>query len=286
MRGGAGLSRSSRCCGQGKSALALLLVAIAFGFIVNMAFVIVSRTALVTMPVMLAVFALLHLKWRSIVDDLVRGGRASPRWPGRRRRSCADHGDVHPGLPALQGTEHADIDRVAARILARSRCGFLPRRRSSATARDRREGCSSRPPRATPISASGAGDRQSAQPDAERRGAVGHCRRRRAVCDVAVASAAVPRRRARRPGSDCWWWCRISSLRCSTRICSIFTRAGCMCWASASPAAWCCEPDPATRSGNLRNCPVMIAGMHAADEISADAGISSRIPCFRSRPVE
>ncbi len=32
-----------------------------------MLFVTVSRTALVTMPIMLAVFALLHLKWRSIV---------------------------------------------------------------------------------------------------------------------------------------------------------------------------------------------------------------------------
>src|SRR4029450_7483734 len=44
---------------------ALALGAISFGFIVNMAFVIVSRTAMVTMPIMLAVFALLHLKWRS-----------------------------------------------------------------------------------------------------------------------------------------------------------------------------------------------------------------------------
>jgi O-antigen ligase len=47
--------------------LAALLIAIAMSFIVNMAFVIVSRTALVTMPIMLAVFALLHLRWRSIV---------------------------------------------------------------------------------------------------------------------------------------------------------------------------------------------------------------------------
>jgi O-antigen ligase len=46
---------------------AVLLSAIALSFVVNMAFVIVSRTALVTMPIMLAVFALLHLKWRSIV---------------------------------------------------------------------------------------------------------------------------------------------------------------------------------------------------------------------------
>jgi O-antigen ligase len=44
---------------------ALVLGAIALGFIVNMAFVIVSRTAMVAMPIMLAVFALLHLRWRT-----------------------------------------------------------------------------------------------------------------------------------------------------------------------------------------------------------------------------
>ena len=38
-----------------------VLVAVAAGFFLNMAFVIVSRTAMVTMPIMLAVFALLHL---------------------------------------------------------------------------------------------------------------------------------------------------------------------------------------------------------------------------------
>ena len=48
-----------------KNRQALLLAAIAVSFIVNMAFVVVSRTALVTMPVMLAVFALMHLKWRT-----------------------------------------------------------------------------------------------------------------------------------------------------------------------------------------------------------------------------
>jgi len=44
---------------------ALLLGAIAVGFVANMTFVTVSRTAMVTMPIMLAVFALLHLKWRT-----------------------------------------------------------------------------------------------------------------------------------------------------------------------------------------------------------------------------
>jgi O-antigen ligase len=45
--------------------LALLLAVIALSFAVNMMFVIVSRTALVTMPIMLAVFAVFHLKWRT-----------------------------------------------------------------------------------------------------------------------------------------------------------------------------------------------------------------------------
>jgi O-antigen ligase len=47
--------------------LAALLTVVALGFVFNMALVVVSRTALVTMPIMLAVFAALHLKWRSNV---------------------------------------------------------------------------------------------------------------------------------------------------------------------------------------------------------------------------
>ncbi|WFU76984.1 O-antigen ligase family protein [Bradyrhizobium sp. CB2312] len=43
-----------------------LLIALALSFFVNMAFVVVSRTALVTVPIMFGVFALLHLRWRSI----------------------------------------------------------------------------------------------------------------------------------------------------------------------------------------------------------------------------
>ena len=51
----------------GRIVPALLLGAIALGFVADMTFIIVSRTVLVTMPVMLAVFALLHLKWRTSV---------------------------------------------------------------------------------------------------------------------------------------------------------------------------------------------------------------------------
>jgi O-antigen ligase len=51
----------------GKIRQALLLTVVAASFILNMAFVVVSRTALVTLPVMLAVFAMAHLKWRTNV---------------------------------------------------------------------------------------------------------------------------------------------------------------------------------------------------------------------------
>ncbi|SDS89253.1 O-antigen ligase family protein [Bradyrhizobium canariense] len=50
--------------------LAALLAAIALGLVFNMMFVVVSRTALVTMPVMLAVFALLHLRRRTAAAAL------------------------------------------------------------------------------------------------------------------------------------------------------------------------------------------------------------------------
>jgi O-antigen ligase len=46
---------------------AALLLAISLSFVANMTFVIVSRTALATLPIMLAVFALLHLRWRNVV---------------------------------------------------------------------------------------------------------------------------------------------------------------------------------------------------------------------------
>jgi O-antigen ligase len=52
---------------QRKFALAAVLLALGLSFAVNMMFVVVSRTAMVGMPVMLVVFALLHLKWRGMV---------------------------------------------------------------------------------------------------------------------------------------------------------------------------------------------------------------------------
>ncbi|MDE5461800.1 O-antigen ligase [Bradyrhizobium sp. CSS354] len=46
--------------------IAGLLTALALAFFANMAFVVVSRTALLTIPILFGVFALLHLRWRNI----------------------------------------------------------------------------------------------------------------------------------------------------------------------------------------------------------------------------
>jgi O-antigen ligase len=49
---------------EGRTRKALWLAALGLWLVVNLLFVITSRTALVTMPIMLAVFALMHLRWR------------------------------------------------------------------------------------------------------------------------------------------------------------------------------------------------------------------------------
>ncbi|MBR0699988.1 O-antigen ligase family protein [Bradyrhizobium diazoefficiens] len=50
---------------QGRSRSAALFAALAAGFLANMIFVVVSRTALVTLPILVLVFALLHLRLRT-----------------------------------------------------------------------------------------------------------------------------------------------------------------------------------------------------------------------------
>jgi O-antigen ligase len=50
-----------------KIKLAALLAAVALGLIANMVFVVASRTTLVTLPLMLATFALLHLHCRTVI---------------------------------------------------------------------------------------------------------------------------------------------------------------------------------------------------------------------------
>jgi hypothetical protein len=49
----------------GRRAAAALLALIGICFLANMLFIVVSRTALVTMPILIVVFTLLHLRWRA-----------------------------------------------------------------------------------------------------------------------------------------------------------------------------------------------------------------------------
>ncbi|KJC41546.1 O-antigen ligase family protein [Bradyrhizobium sp. LTSP857] len=49
----------------GRVRIAVLLAALAIGFLANMMFVVVSRTALVTLPILLVIIALLHLRRRT-----------------------------------------------------------------------------------------------------------------------------------------------------------------------------------------------------------------------------
>jgi O-antigen ligase len=76
---------------------ALLLIAVGVGFILSMAFVIVSRTAMVTLPVMLAIFALLHLRRRTsamiVVAMIVLAGLAWVASPQLRRTTDAFFSD-------------------------------------------------------------------------------------------------------------------------------------------------------------------------------------------------
>ena len=159
----------------------------------NMMFVVVSRTALVTMPIMLAVFALLHLKWRTslmmfgaavVSRRTGLGGIAALQWTTTTFLA---------GLSDLQGTESADVDRDAAGVLAeiaavhRRGAGHRARHRIDARAvragRDRPQGARRRP-----------GRQQSAQSDPARRDPVGRARRDRALRDLVAASVAVSRR--------------------------------------------------------------------------------------------
>ena len=94
-----------------------------------MTFVIVSRTALVTMPIMLAVFALLHLKWRSIViiacRAMVFAGLAWVASPQLRQTTGTFMRDYR-----LYKEQNTRPRSGCGWNSGRNRCGSLPRRRS------------------------------------------------------------------------------------------------------------------------------------------------------------
>ncbi|MDA9423140.1 MULTISPECIES: O-antigen ligase family protein [Bradyrhizobium] len=91
--------------------LAALLTALALSFFVNMVFVVVSRTALVTIPIMFGVFALLHLRGRSIaiisaalLAGAVLAWQASSHLRQTAERFAGDYrGYVERGEPTSMG---------------------------------------------------------------------------------------------------------------------------------------------------------------------------------------
>jgi O-antigen ligase len=93
--------------------LAALLIFIAFGLLASMMFVVVSRTALVTLPIMLAIFALLHLRLRTaIVAVCIAALLAAVVW------------NVSPSLRATVSKfftdfEHTNIENVPTGIGSR-----------------------------------------------------------------------------------------------------------------------------------------------------------------------
>ena len=148
--------RSSRCCGR-KDLAGAVADAIAASFIVNMVFVIVSRTAMVTMPVMLAVFAMVHLKWRTNVLLAVGrpGGLAwavSPQLQGTTDKFTRDYRLYKESMSRLRSGCGSNSGR--------SRWGSLPRRRDRP--RHRIDARIVRGGRDRACSAAQAGDRQSA----------------------------------------------------------------------------------------------------------------------------
>ena len=134
---------------------------------------------------MLVVFALLHLKWRSIVVGLcvtaVLGALAWTASPHLQQTTSTFLRDYQ----ALQGAEHPDLDRTDGWSSGRNRCFFLPKLRSSVMEPDRYAGCSTRRPSIRSEQPREI-DRKSAQSDPECRDPVGHARDRGTVCDVAA----------------------------------------------------------------------------------------------------
>ncbi len=123
--------------------IAGLLTALALGFFANMAFVVVSRTALVTIPILFGVFALLHLRWRSIaiISAVLLAGAVLAWQASPQLRKTAD--SFAERLHALCGKGRADLGRLAARILAEISRLLRRRRRSRGTVPARRADCSS-----------------------------------------------------------------------------------------------------------------------------------------------
>ena len=131
---------------DGQTKKALLLAAVALALVANMMFIVTSRTALVTMPVMLVIFLLLHLRGRVAVAALC--GMALLVGRGLVQLAAfADHGrKILHRLPRDHDPEQRERHGLAADLLGQVAEIPSPMRPSSGTARARRAACSKRLP--------------------------------------------------------------------------------------------------------------------------------------------
>jgi O-antigen ligase len=103
------------------------LTLLALSFFANMAFVVVSRTALVTVPIMLGMFGLLHLSWRNIaIISAAVIALAAIAWqvsPQLRRTAGTFSEDyrlyMQEGVPTSMG-ERLEYWRYAVRFFAQA----------------------------------------------------------------------------------------------------------------------------------------------------------------------
>ena len=199
-----------------------------------MVFVVISRTALVTMPIMLALFAAALSAMADRLSSRLRARAACRRAlvDVAQLRSTAQNSSR---LSGYTRPEQRDGHRLAADLLAEV-AGFFAE---------------------APVIGHGTGSTRGLFEKAARRRSGAHgmvvSDPHNQTLNVAVQWGAIGvvvlyamwllicccfAARGWRAGSGCWWWCKIFSPRCSIRICSISSRAGCTCSASASPAAW------------------------------------------------
>ena len=235
---------------------------------------------------MFAVFALLHLRWRSIVIILCVAA-AFAAWPGRLRRHCSRTADKfardyqlykEQNIPTSIGLR-LEFWREVAAVLCRG-AG------RSATARVPREACSSASPR-TVLQCW-----QQAQVIGNPHNQTLNVAVQWGTIGVVMLYAmwlshllAVSRRRAghldRAAGR------RAEHLHLAVQLASVrFSRGLDVCAGRRRRRRHGAARQIRGGRGIFRNSPAMIAGMRAADKISAGAGRPANPHRFRSRPLE
>jgi hypothetical protein len=193
-----------------------LRAALAAAFLADVFFVTSGRTSLVTVPVLLLLYALVCFRWKAasviMVSGMLVGGVV---W------SSSDYVRMRLGTLVHEVQDYRAAEkRSSAGVTAPARsapCSHAPPPAPATTCR-----------RSSPIIRTTSSSRWRCRSGFSAASSPSPCGSRICCCSAAAGLS---------PGSGFWWWCRISSARCSIRICSISGRGGSMPSASALPAA-------------------------------------------------